>query len=52
MGPLAAFKEQGYARPGLSVDADNPMGVVGVYARAGFEIYRRAAMYSLPIRPA
>ncbi|MCA2229058.1 GNAT family N-acetyltransferase [Nonomuraea aurantiaca] len=49
---LAAFKEQGYARAGLSVDADNPTGAVGVYTRAGFEIYQRATMYSLPITPA
>ncbi|MEU7741026.1 GNAT family N-acetyltransferase [Nonomuraea sp. NPDC049158] len=49
---LTAFKEQGYERASLSVDADNPTKAVGVYTRAGFEIYLRTAMYSLPITPA
>ncbi|MFG1690343.1 GNAT family N-acetyltransferase [Nonomuraea sp. NPDC049269] len=49
---LATFKEQGYDRAGLSVDADNPTGAVGVYTRAGFEVYQRATAYSLTIMPA
>lgn len=49
---LAAFKEQGYDRAGLSVDADNPTRAVGVYTRAGFEVYQRSTVYSLPITPA
>jgi ribosomal protein S18 acetylase RimI-like enzyme len=41
-----------FDRAGLSVDADNPTGAVGVYTRAGFEVYQRATAYSLTITPA
>jgi GNAT superfamily N-acetyltransferase len=49
---LAAFREQGYDMAGLSVDADSPTGAIGVYVRAGFEIYQRSTAYSLTLTPA
>ncbi|MBG0827031.1 GNAT family N-acetyltransferase [Planomonospora sp. ID67723] len=46
---LAEFREQGYARAGLGVDADNPTGALGIYTRAGFEIEHRQITYALPL---
>ncbi|MFF0309029.1 GNAT family N-acetyltransferase [Streptosporangium sp. NPDC004379] len=42
---LAEFRERGYQRAALGVDADNPTGALGVYTRAGFETEKRATTY-------
>ncbi|MFB4290846.1 GNAT family N-acetyltransferase [Nonomuraea sp. ATR24] len=42
---LTAFRAQGYATAGLSVDADNGTGAVSVYERAGFATFRTRTSY-------
>ncbi|MFF5243301.1 GNAT family N-acetyltransferase [Streptosporangium sp. NPDC000095] len=49
---LREFREQGYDKAGLGVDADNPTGAFGIYTRAGFGIERRSIEYTLPLGPA
>jgi mycothiol synthase len=47
---LAQGKAQGYHRAGLSVDAANSTGALGVYERAGFEVARTWIVYGLSER--
>ncbi len=42
---LAAAAREGYGRSSLTVDADNPTGALGVYARAGYVLLRRDVTY-------
>ncbi|WP_327088432.1 GNAT family N-acetyltransferase [Nonomuraea sp. NBC_01738] len=46
---LTAFKQQGYGTAGLSVDATNATGALGVYERAGFAVARRTVAYAKPL---
>lgn len=43
---LVAGAAAGYARSSLMVDADNPTGALGVYARAGYAVHRRKATWA------
>lgn len=49
---LTAFRSQGYGKAGLSVDATNPTGALGVYERSGFEVAQRTSAYSRSLTPA
>ncbi|MEO8638686.1 MAG: GNAT family N-acetyltransferase [Chloroflexota bacterium] len=46
---LSLLRGRGMTSAWLGVDADNPNGALGVYERAGFEIYRRASAYHKPM---
>jgi mycothiol synthase len=43
---LGTIGEAGFRRAGLAVDADSPVGAVGVYERVGFTVESRAVTYS------
>jgi mycothiol synthase len=45
---LQTAVDQGYATSSLTVDAANPTGALGVYARAGFRLHRREVTYFRP----
>ncbi|MFI6297731.1 GNAT family N-acetyltransferase [Nonomuraea sp. NPDC050790] len=49
---LTEFKKQGYGRAGLSVDADNATGALGVYERSGFTVVQRTTTYTSMLIPA
>lgn len=49
---LTVAGEAGFRRAGLSVDADSPVGAVGVYERVGFTVASRAVTYAAPLRAA
>ncbi len=42
---LAAAAREGYGRSTLTVDAENPTGALGLYARAGYVLLRRDVTY-------
>jgi mycothiol synthase len=44
-------REVGCASSSLTVDADNPTGALGVYARAGYRLCSRQISYALPAAP-
>jgi mycothiol synthase len=46
---LRAAGEAGKLRAGLAVDADSPVGAVGVYERVGFTVESRAVTYAAPL---
>jgi len=48
---LQAAREEGFTTSSLTVDAENPTGALGVYARAGYALHRREITYLLPSRP-
>jgi ribosomal protein S18 acetylase RimI-like enzyme len=49
---LALLRERGMTSAWLGVDADNPMGALGVYQRAGFTVHERSTAYHKPMDPA
>jgi mycothiol synthase len=49
---LRAAGAAGFRRAGLSVDADSPVGAVGVYERVGFTIESRAVTYATQLSAA
>lgn len=46
---LAAAEAAGFETASLGVDAANPTGALGLYARIGFTVTRRSTTYSLPL---
>ncbi|MFD9705387.1 GNAT family N-acetyltransferase [Lentzea sp. NPDC059081] len=48
---LTRGRAQGYQRAGLSVDAANSTGALGVYERAGFGMARTVVDYGLRVKP-
>ncbi|GAA2985572.1 GNAT family N-acetyltransferase [Actinokineospora diospyrosa] len=42
-------REAGFASSGLSVDADNQTGALGVYERAGYAVSSKWTQYTLPL---
>ncbi|MFE0148043.1 GNAT family N-acetyltransferase [Nonomuraea sp. NPDC059007] len=49
---LTELRSQGYGRAGLSVDADNGTGALGVYERSGFTVVQRTSAYTRMLTPA
>lgn len=47
-----ALANRGCERVGLGVDAENPLGAVALYEKAGMHVDREAVSYELEIRPA
>jgi mycothiol synthase len=45
---LGWARESGFASSSLTVDATNPTGALGVYARAGYRLHRRDVTYAAP----
>jgi mycothiol synthase len=48
---LVVLRERGMTSAWLGVDADNPMGAVGVYERAGFVVEMRSIAFRKPMEP-
>jgi mycothiol synthase len=46
---LQVFRDRGMTSAGLGVDADNPTGALGLYARTGFEVEMRSTAYRKPL---
>lgn len=46
---LLLLRERGMTSAALGVDADNPMGALGIYERAGFEIHERHRAWRKPM---
>jgi mycothiol synthase len=46
---LVALRDRGMTSAWLGVDADNPLGALGVYERAGFAVEMRATGYRKPM---
>ena len=46
---LVRLREAGMTEAMLGVDSDNPSGALGLYQRAGFEVYKRSAAYRKPM---
>lgn len=49
---LVVFRARGMTSAGLGVDADNPMGALGLYERAGFEVDFRSTAFRKPMEDA
>ena len=47
---FAAFREQGWTRGTLGVDASSPTGATRLYERAGMRVYRDTAFFERPVR--
>ena len=47
---FAAFRERGWARGTLGVDAASPTGATRLYERAGMRVYRDTAFFERPVR--
>ena len=45
-----AFRERGYTRATLGVDASSPTGATRLYERAGMRVYRDTVMLDRPVR--
>ncbi len=45
-----AFRERGYTRGTLGVDASSPTGATRLYERAGMRIYRDTLFPECPVR--
>ena len=46
-----AFRERGWTRGTLGVDASSPTGATRLYERAGMRVYRDTAFFERPVRP-
>jgi len=46
---LALLRDRGMTSAVLGVDADNPLGALGLYRKAGFEVDQRTAHYRKPM---
>jgi mycothiol synthase len=46
-----AFRERGYTRGTLGVDASSPTGATRLYERAGMRVYRTTVFLERPVRP-
>jgi ribosomal protein S18 acetylase RimI-like enzyme len=46
---LLLFRERGMTSAALGVDADNPMGALGLYEDAGFAVAERFTAYRKPM---
>lgn len=47
---FGVFRERGYTRATLSVDASSPTGATRLYERAGMRVYRDTVMLDRPVR--
>jgi mycothiol synthase len=47
---FAAFRERGWTRGTLGVDASSPTGATRLYERAGMRVYRDTAFFERPVR--
>ena len=47
---FGAFRERGYTRATLGVDASSPTGATRLYERAGMRVYRDTVMLDRPVR--
>ena len=47
---FAAFRERGWTRGTLGVDASSPTGATRLYERAGMSVYRETAFFERPVR--
>ena len=45
-----AFRERGWTRGTLGVDASSPTGATRLYERAGMRVYRDTAFFERPVR--
>ena len=43
---MRAFRAQGLTHAGLTVDADNLTGALGIYERLGFFVFKRIAVFA------
>ena len=48
---FAAFRDRGYSRATLGVDASSPTGATRLYERAGMTVYRDAVLLERPASP-
>ncbi len=48
---FAAFRDRGWPRGTLGVDASSPTGATRLYERAGMSVYRDTAFFERPVRP-
>jgi mycothiol synthase len=46
---LELLRDRGMTSAGLGVDADNPMGALGLYERAGFAVHERFCAWRKPL---
>jgi mycothiol synthase len=49
---LQVLRDRGLTSAGLGVDADNPMGALGLYTGTGFEVEYRSTAYRKPMETA
>lgn len=48
---LALLRDRGMTSAALGVDADNPLGALGLYRKAGFEVDMRSMGFRKPMEP-
>jgi ribosomal protein S18 acetylase RimI-like enzyme len=46
---LRVLKDRGMTEGALGVDAENPMGALGVYEANGFRVHRKGLNYRRPL---